>query len=537
MSDFIIEYGVLYQYQGAEKDVIIPQGVTHIAYNAFMDCEHVQSITIPQGVTHIERYAFRDCPHLQSLTIPESVIHIEKEAFPKKTELCQCILAPASEDQEQCKMLLNALGTINLAFSFLSDTLETNAILLTRLKTRMINQKFRERFIPWLIDENHTAVLHRLLSITKKISVEELDFYIKISETMPEIRTLLLEHKNKRYPREVLEKMEEIQLEKELGLREKTLTDYKKIFSVKKENNTYLITKYHAEKESVYIPGKINGLSVKLGEKVFYGNSYVTDIFLEEGITEIGNHAFAFCLKLQNLTIPDSVTVIGKSAFQSCINLQTVSMPRCLKKLGDSAFHHCNCLQNIVIPEGLTQIGDFTFHNCTNLKEVMLPQGVTKIGTRAFAYCENLQSAILPDSITEIDQQAFLFCKSLKSVILPKRLTEISVSLFLGCESLMRVSLPDGITRIDDSAFCRCSDLQNISLPNGLKSIGKSAFFGCIHLERFIIPESVTNVEEFSFFDCKNLTLCCSEQSPIRKYAEEEGIPCQVIPYRESNDG
>ena len=41
----------------------------------------------------------------------------------------------------------------------------------------------------------------------------------------------------------------------------------------------------------------------------------VKKIVIEEGVTSIGNSAFAYCRGLISITIPDSVTSIGEWAF------------------------------------------------------------------------------------------------------------------------------------------------------------------------------------------------------------------------------
>ena len=78
-SDFIIENGVLKEYKGRGKDVVIPKGVTTIGNGAFSYCK-VCSVEIPEDVTHIGRDAFSGTD-LSSVTLPQSLREIGANAF------------------------------------------------------------------------------------------------------------------------------------------------------------------------------------------------------------------------------------------------------------------------------------------------------------------------------------------------------------------------------------------------------------------------------------------------------------------------
>lgn len=80
-SDFRIEDGVLWKYNGSGGDVIIPKGVIRIGSNAFIDCDSLTSVTIPDGVTDIGEQAFWRCNSLSNITIPSSVKSIGMYAF------------------------------------------------------------------------------------------------------------------------------------------------------------------------------------------------------------------------------------------------------------------------------------------------------------------------------------------------------------------------------------------------------------------------------------------------------------------------
>ena len=63
------------------QSVEIPGSVTSLGYQAFMSCDALTSITIPEGVTLIDSSAFQQCGELSSVTIPASVTKIGQQAF------------------------------------------------------------------------------------------------------------------------------------------------------------------------------------------------------------------------------------------------------------------------------------------------------------------------------------------------------------------------------------------------------------------------------------------------------------------------
>lgn len=68
-NGFVIVSDVLYHYSGRETDVVIPDGVTCISYEAFENCETLVSITIPDTVDSICDSAFYGCNALTGIAI------------------------------------------------------------------------------------------------------------------------------------------------------------------------------------------------------------------------------------------------------------------------------------------------------------------------------------------------------------------------------------------------------------------------------------------------------------------------------------
>ena len=63
------------------EELVIPNNVTSIDYDAFHGCDGLITVTIPNGVTSIGDYAFRYCRGLTSVNIPNSVTSIGNCAF------------------------------------------------------------------------------------------------------------------------------------------------------------------------------------------------------------------------------------------------------------------------------------------------------------------------------------------------------------------------------------------------------------------------------------------------------------------------
>ncbi len=62
-------------------NVVIPDGVTKIAEDAFAHCHSLTSVEIPNSVKKIEEWAFNDCTSLISIVIPNRVKIIEEFTF------------------------------------------------------------------------------------------------------------------------------------------------------------------------------------------------------------------------------------------------------------------------------------------------------------------------------------------------------------------------------------------------------------------------------------------------------------------------
>lgn len=244
------------------------------------------------------------------------------------------------------------------------------------------------------------------------------------------------------------------------------------------------------------------------------------NIIVEEGVTTIGNYAFAdFTDDIgSSITLPSTLTSIGDYAFFWAFNQSPVSgptemvIPSGVTYIGRSAFGVCVSLKKVVIQNPDTVYGLSAFSGCKNLTEVILPEGMKTI-PMGFLDSSGITSIHLPDSVTAIESLAFRQCNSLVSIDLPSGLTSIGDNAFYCCKELSSISgsedgilaLPDTVQTIGKGAFVSCLKITGIHWPAALQSVGETAFEGCGFSGHLTIPDGVTFGRR-AFRSCYQLT-------------------------------
>jgi len=243
--------------------------------------------------------------------------------------------------------------------------------------------------------------------------------------------------------------------------------------------------------------------------------SAIKAITIENGVTTIGNYAFASCERASSVTIGNSVIRVGEYAFWACnftevhgadveswckINfydsnstplfyakklylngtlLTDLTIPDSVTSIGSYAFAHCEGLRSVTFPNGMTRIGEYAFKYCVSLTNVSIPEGVTSIGTGAFFHCDGLTAVTIPDSVTSIGDRSFSGCRGLAD----EDHFIIVRNVFYGyCGDDAAVTIPNTVTKIGSDAFW-CDDITSVTIPVSVTGIGDGAFYGCYDLE------------------------------------------------------
>ena len=111
-----------------------------------------------------------------------------------------------------------------------------------------------------------------------------------------------------------------------------------------------------------------------------------------------------FIQKIKTVVIRDGITTVGDYAFAGGSNLQEVSLPGSVEIVGVFSFKGCTVLKEIVIPEGVRVLASKAFQFCSALRKVYLPSTLIDVDMRAFGKCESLEEVFYQGSEEQWEQ-------------------------------------------------------------------------------------------------------------------------------------
>ena len=326
------------------KKLILPDHPVDIDDHAFQNCDSLadedgfvivkgvlslyngktpEKIHVPDGVKHIIRGAFRNQCYVRSLVLPASVEHIDEGVFQEIHNLNQCMIGFSVADPKEAQRLIKKVFCWEaLAWVYLKDGLNACDLILEALKNQIASKSGREELMRGLLSNENTAPLTRFLNCVKKLPLNELDAAIEDAKHTS-VRAVLQEYKHKKYSAKKVAMTKQAAEDKAIGAKEKTLADWRKELKISKKGDCYVVTGfkddiasdaalYHKEYSGIVtIPGRIGGIHVDMGERVFQNCPYVKTVIIEEGVSKIGAFCFSGCHKLRDVYVPASVTDFG----------------------------------------------------------------------------------------------------------------------------------------------------------------------------------------------------------------------------------
>lgn len=243
-----------------------------------------------------------------------------------------------------------------------------------------------------------------------------------------------------------------------------------------------------------------------IGDANHFGDDDVRNIYIQNGVTSIGNNAFEGC-GVEKCSIADTVTSIGDRAFMWCQDLNS----------------------NIYISSNVHYIGEMAFANCRDLPEIIVDDnnkfyktvsGVLfdKNITRLMVYPGGKEGAYsIPDSVTIIDKHSFSN-STVTNVYIGKNINEIGDDAFIESFNLKEIKVSkdnkfysslDGVLFNKDitSLITYPTGIRNEDyfVPKSVKKICKNSFRWSEYLKRVAIGDGMTQIQNDAFFGCDSL--------------------------------
>ena len=295
-ENFIIVNNELQKYVGTDVNVVIPDGITSIASEAFYTCGQMsplESVVIPETVTRIGSNAFQNCYNLVKVVMPDSVNYIGCRAFRSCYNVRE-IKIP------------KALTNIEEATFCGCDALDIE--------------------IPEGIVKIGASAF-QYAGLTKLV----------IPKSLMSVGVQAFEGC----------KMERVEI-----LGDTQFEYWSRVFSNCSNFTEFIVSDDHPTYKV------IDGcLCAKDGKTLFCIPSGKKTLYISYGVETIGECA-CWQTTIEEITFPETLKTIGKQAFYRCNGLKEVIIPGNVKDIQREALSS-NTLTKIVLEEGVETIGDF----------------------------------------------------------------------------------------------------------------------------------------------------------------------------------
>ncbi len=327
--------------------------------------------------------------------------------------------------------------------------------------------------------------------------------------------------------------------------------------------------------EEIVFPAEIDGRQVSA---IFRNSrdgarSIVRKVVIPEGVTTVGEEAFAGFYCMEEVQFPSTLKTIEKEAFARCA-LTSVNFPEGLEEIGDMAFEDHE-IKELVIPAGVKKIGNAAFNAQGDLPHQLTFLGLrTELGIGVFGYTPGSGSDASDPEIPESESWDGFYEKETEftvrtislscyrggsadlryqynvkktylkwgeeairtapadrvlraglyqpeeiiyEIVVPEGVEEIADGAFAGLTALSKVRLPSTLKSIGARAFEDCLGLQDIQVPASVTSFGSSCFRGCTGLAKISVPKGTEEIPAGMFADCRSLRKLELPKSGLKK--------------------
>lgn len=351
--------------------VVVGEGVTALAGEAFKDFEKLTSVSLPSTLTKIYGSAFSNCDSLTQIRIPDGVTYIGSYCFAGSGGLTE-INIPSGVTE------LNVFtfpGCYSLAKVTLPSTLKT--INMSAFDSCLSLQEVTLPDSVTYLGDSAFSGCYSLAKVTMSKNLEHMGSNvfmdcISLSSIVIPDKVSKLDH----YTFYCCYSLTDVTI----GAGVNTIDP--NIF-----HGCYSLENITVSSKSPYFTAKDGVIYTADKKKLILANPNTSGSYtVLSGTETIGAKSFNACVFLTDVVLPESVTDIENDAFNECISLKTVKLGSGLLYVRTGAFAN-TALTSVTIPESVKLLDEIAFGGCYELKEVrFLGRKPTTIKSNTFAY-------------------------------------------------------------------------------------------------------------------------------------------------------
>ncbi|MCQ2975968.1 MAG: leucine-rich repeat protein [Bacteroidales bacterium] len=392
-KDFIIKNSRLMKYEGKEKIVNIPLGITSIESCAFWDNQFVEEVNIPEHVVNIGGDTFYNCKNLKKVNIPEECTLMGNNPF------AGCPKIKIINNSKEYKLV--------------------DGILYTKDMKTLIYYPMNDKRKEYVVPEGVEVICKHVFFLCDQLEKIVLPTTLKKMENNPFSGCTKLRIDNKSPFYHIIDDV---------------------IYNQFKTSVVGVLNKINAKE--LIIPEGIKTIN----RNSFWNCKGIRKIVFPSSLEDIGYNPFVGCSNIHfeslskaykvvddvlytadmkkivcypswkavgSIFVPDSVTTLERGAFSGCDKMTEINLHN-INKINKSCFTNCNSLTNVYCSDLITYIGEWAFAHCLSLKSVSVYKD-TIVDNNALANCN--AKLIIRNSLTNtlIESENLFSLESMKS--------------------------------------------------------------------------------------------------------------------------
>ena len=379
--------------------ITLPSSITEIPNNTFWKCKKLANVTLQGAVTRIGESAFVECEALSAIALPETVTEIGSFAFQGAglTEFTipagvTCLSTFVLADTKIT--YLDIPATVTLLESFCFATYKTDdqgqplrrTVKMHQRDCRLINN-----------DPNMPDNVNAFGDMTKIDLQVPAGGKVVYQEYFPWLNMNSITEYGEDTGEALVPDQRHVIIDN--------------IRYLLKNNEAYVDIQPKTLSGELSIPSQVNyggknypvtGVMASEGHRIYYdyyrpnnilSQTEVTKITLPTSIKTIGSCAFQDSPELQEVVLNEGLTMIGELAFANCSKLAKINIPSTIVVLPNAMLWGCRKLNTITLNEGITGL-DWEALWDTGIETLTIPSTCTKLSYRTLAI-PNLKTLIM----------------------------------------------------------------------------------------------------------------------------------------------